>query len=418
MANDIKWFVGIDWASRKHRVCLLDGHGRVVAERDIAHDGKELSELCRWLLKKTRATAGEIGVAIETTRGPVVEVLLERGFQVYAMNPKQLDRFRDRFTVAGAKDDSRDGHALGDALRTDRHALRLLTVDDPLVIELREWSRMGNELEQERNRLTNRMREQLWRYYPQMLELTNDLGDNWFLDLWSLVPTPAVAATITETAIATLLKRHRIRRIDAAWVRLQLQHQPVTVAAGTVEAATAHIRALAARINLVNEQLKEVSRSLDGLCAKLEAGTEGPSGQRCEQRDVAILRSCPGIGPINLATLLAEAWEPLQRRDYHALRILCGVAPVTRRSGRSCRVTQRLACNNRLRNTAYHWARTAMQHDPASTQRYAEQRRRGHSHGRALRGLADRLLAMLCILLERQVLFDPMHASKRLASAA
>ena len=79
-----------------------------MAERDVRHGGTELSELCDWLLARTGAPAGTIAVAIETPRGPVVEALLERGFAVFSINPKQLDRFRDRFSVAGAKDDSRD----------------------------------------------------------------------------------------------------------------------------------------------------------------------------------------------------------------------------------------------------------------------------------------------------------------------
>ena len=65
---------------------------------------------------------------------------------------------------------------------------------------------------------------------------------------------------------------------------------------------------------------------------------------------------------------------------------------MTRRSGKSCIVLRRHACNNRLRNAVYHWARVAIQHDPISRQRYAELRSRGHSHGRALRGVGDRLL--------------------------
>src|ERR1700738_4985905 len=60
-------------------------------------------ELCDWLIARTGATPEVIGVAIEMTHGPVVEALLEHGFCVYGINPKQLDRFRDRFTVAGAK---------------------------------------------------------------------------------------------------------------------------------------------------------------------------------------------------------------------------------------------------------------------------------------------------------------------------
>jgi len=56
----------------------------------------------------TRAAATAIAVAIEVPHGPIVEARLERGFRGYAINPKQLDRFRDRFAVAGAKDDRRD----------------------------------------------------------------------------------------------------------------------------------------------------------------------------------------------------------------------------------------------------------------------------------------------------------------------
>jgi hypothetical protein len=184
MIDDVQWFVGIDWATQSHRVCLLDVEGRHVSERDFAHGGAGLSELRDWLLEKTKAAPGQIAVAIETPHGPVVETLLDHAFLVFAINPKQLDRFRDRFTVAGAKDDSRDARVLGSSLRTDRQAFRRLVVDDPVIIELREWSRMADELQRERTRLANRIRQQLWRYYPQAIELTDDVADDWFLALW------------------------------------------------------------------------------------------------------------------------------------------------------------------------------------------------------------------------------------------
>jgi len=345
-------------------------------------------------------------------------MLLERGFVVFAVNPKQLDRFRDRFTVAGAKDDRRDALVLGDALRTDRRAFRRLSVDDPVVIELREWSRIAEDLQQERTRLTNRLREQLWRYYPQALELSDDLAAEWFLALWERAPTPAKAARLSEASVARLLKAHRIRRLTAAEAVRILQQKPLTVAAGAVPAATAHIRTLAERVRLVNRQLKDAHRQLDELAAQLETPTESEPGQVPPQRDVAILRSLPGVGRINLAALLAEAWEPLRRRDYSILRVLSGVAPVTRRSGKTCIVVRRLACNTRLATAVYHWARVASQCDPASRRRYAALRQRGHSHGRALRPLGDRLLALACTLLQRQVLFDANHKNLDRAAAA
>lgn len=417
MSEEVKWFAGLDWARGQHRVCLTDDTGKPVAERDVNHDGTALAELCTWLLHRTTAPAAEIAVAIETPRGPVVETLLERGFAVFAINPKQLDRFRDRFSMAGAKDDSRDAWVLAASLRTDRNAFRPVAADDPLIIELREWSRMHEELVTERTRLANRVREQLWRYYPQAGELTNDVADNWFLDLWQLLPTPAQAARTSEKAVARILKSHRIRRLDAPAVLAVLRRPPLTVAPGATEAAVAHIRQLATRLQLINQQIKQANHRLDELCGAIERTGEAAPGQICEQRDVAILRSCPGLGRITLATLLAEAWQPVHQRDYHLLRALTGAAPVTRRSGRSCVVGRRQACNNRLRNALHHWAHVAIQLDPVSRQRYDALRQRGHGHARALRSVGDRLLFVLCTLLQRQIPFDPDHRSQPLAAA-
>src|SRR5439155_6794179 len=187
----------------------------------------------------------------------------------------------------------------------------------------------------------------------------------------------------------------RLPRFCASSNRSRCRSHP-----GWSRAASDHIRTLTVRIRLVNQQLKAAHRKLDELCAQLIPSEENEPGQRCEQRDVVILRSMPGLGRIILAALLAEVWQPLRRRDYHALRSLSGVAPVTSRSGKTCVVVRRYACNKRLANALYHWARLATQHDALSRRRYAALRQRGHSHGRALRTVADRLLSVACTLLE------------------
>jgi len=400
-----RWYAGVDWASESHQVFLTDGAGRKIGEKIFKHSGEGLAEMAAWLLSASgAASSSQIFVAIETPHGPVVETLIERGFMVHAINPKQMDRFRDRFTMAGAKDDSRDAEVMASALRTDPHCFRLLAALDPTVIELREWSRIASELGAERVRLTNRLREQLWRYYPAILEFESDLGAPWLLDLWELAPTPAKAARIREATVAKLLNRCRIRRFDAAHVLDVLRKPALQVAGGTVEAASAHIKTLIARIRLVNRQIKEANRRLDALTAKLipEAG----AGQH-KQHDVEILASLPGVGRIVLATLLAEAWDGLKRRDYAALRSLTGVAPVTKKSGKSCIVVRRQACSNRLADVMYHWARIAIQHDAPSRAKYAALRGRGHSHGRALRSVADRLLNVACAMLKNGALFNP-----------
>jgi transposase len=130
---------------------------------------------------------------------------------------------------------------------------------------------------------------------------------------------------------------------------------------------------------------------------------------------VTILRSLPGVGRIVLATLLAEASQPLRRRDYQGLRTLSGIAPVTKRSGKQIVVVMRQACQVRLRTAVYHWARVAVMQDPHTRTRYAALRKRGQPHGQALRSVANRLLAMVCAMLSSGSLFDPHRLSQRQA---
>ena len=404
----VSWFAGVDWGSEKHQVCLLDAAGKVVGEREVRHGGAGLAALCDWLVS-IAGEPGRVAVAIEVPHGPIVDALLDRGFAVHAINPKQLDRLRDRVSLAGAKDDRRDARVAAGGLRTDPHLFRPVEAGNPAVIALREWSRLAEELQQERLRLANRIRQQLWRYYPQLLELSDDVTAEWVLDLWTLAPTPTKAARLRAPTLARLLQQHRIRRVDAKRALGILRQPAITVAEGVTEAAVLHLRSLVARLRLANREFHQAERKLNELCTALREQTAAAGGVPC---DVAVLRSLPGVGPVILATLLTEAAGPISRRDYPALRTLSGVAPVTKRSGKSCIVTMRYAAQVRLRNAVFHWARVAVLNDPKCRSRYAALRGRGHSYGRALRGVADRLLGVACVLLQRQVLFDPDHGTR------
>ena len=153
---------------------------------------------------------------------------------------------------------------LASALRTDPHCLRRLEPTDPAIVELREWSRISEELTRERTRQANRMREQLWRYYPQLLAATSDdIAAPWALDLWRRLPTPAAAQRVREATLAKLLQQHRIRpRCRGADERLRAP--AVRVAPGAAEAAAAHVRLVAERLVLINRQLGHRGASSTG----------------------------------------------------------------------------------------------------------------------------------------------------------
>lgn len=405
-----QWFAGVDWASRKHDVSLTDDSGTIIGRRIFEHSGTGLGQMADWLLRETGAAAADIQVAIETPHGPVVETLLERGFSAYSINPKQLDRFRDRFTVAGAKDDSRDADVLASSLRTDAKAFRAIEPADPTIVELREWSRMADEHGRDLRRYMSRLRDQLQRYFPAFLALGGDDDAAWKLALLELATTPAMAASLPRAKVTRLLKAHHVRCHDSCAVLAILRAPAPAVSQATIAAASAHVMMLLKSIRLAVAQLKEANAMLDRLTKALAEAEESASGQTM-QRDVAVLRSSPGLGRTILATLLTEAPQAVRERDYHALRCHAGVAPVTRQSGRRRYVVRRQACNRRLRNAVYHWARKAIQHDAKSRAKYEALRARGHSWARALRGVADRLLFVACAMLEAGTLHDVNHAS-------
>jgi transposase len=204
LAHEFEFYVGIDLAAEKHQACLTNREGKVMAEFAFEHSGSGLMDLIRFLEKTTNVPAARVGIALETPRGPVIECVLERGYAVFSLNPMQLDRFRDRHTVAGAKDDRRDAFVLADSLRTDLARFRPLQLESAALIRLRELSRVEDDLKQDHNRLINQLREQLHRYFPQLLPLSSAAEEAWVWDLLERAPNPEAARQLTRSRIGQL----------------------------------------------------------------------------------------------------------------------------------------------------------------------------------------------------------------------
>jgi len=414
MSEKLSVLVGVDWAKDFHQVHVMDRERETLWKGRVEHSAPAIHRLADRLVELAEGEPSLVGVAIEIPRGALVDTLSEHGFQVFALNPKQTDRFRDRYSPAGAKDDSRDALVLADALRTDQHCFRQVRLDDPLVIQLREHVHMHEELRDQEVRLTNQLRALLHRYFPQALAHEPRGVTNWLLDLLEHASTPERARRLQKATVAKILKRNMIRRITADGVRAALREPSLHLTEGAADAASAHVRMLIPRLRLVRSQKVQVRRRLEQLLDALgqpaPEATETTSPEGREHRDAEILLSMPGVGTVVAATMLAEASWALEHRDYQALRGHAGIAPVTYASGTKSRVRMRKACNGRLRDACYHWARVASQHDPGCKAYYQRLRGRGHTHGRALRSVANRLLRILVAALKSHALFDPDHA--------
>lgn len=397
-----KFFAGVDWGRESHHVCVVDQEGSVVAEKSFRHTGAGLFEMARWMMKVSGREARDIAAAIEVNHGPVVESLLEQGFRVYSINPRQLDRFRDRFCVSGAKDDRRDAMVLASALGTDRRHFRRLEPRDPDIMILRELNRTREELVSERTRLVNRFRGLLWRYYPQFSELMGNAVKPWHLELWELVPCPDSTRRKRVSTVAHLLKRNKVRSVDARGVLKTLRCEKMDITLATTESCVWHIRSVVERMKVVDRQLVETKGSMGKVIETINSKLKTEGGPT----DIEVLRSIPGVGDVVLATLLGEAWDLVRRRDHKALRLLGGMAPVTKQSGKTRYVVRRRAVCKSLRDALHVLGAIAAIHDPVSRARYKELRARGLGHCRSVRTVCDRLLLVACAILEKGELFD------------
>ena len=409
MADEFEWFLGIDWGREAHALCLVDATGRIRATRTVAQAAVAVQEAVHWVCTQTGATPAAIAGGIETPRGALVDTVIEHGFPVLALNPKQLDRFRDRFTAAGATDDARDAQVLADALRTDRRAFRRVRPDDPRIIQLREVTRLREDLQADEQRLAKRWRDQLYRVDAPWLTISPAADEPWRWAILADAPDPASWAQLPRRRLAAVLRAQRIRRVTPDAVREAIRHPRLTVAPGVTEAVATRIAAVVPQLQGVAEQRLTAERRIDRLLERL-ATRAAADGEPREHRDVEILQSLPGVGRMVTATMLTEATGPLADREYATLRAHTGVAPVTKRSGkRACFVHMRYACTVRLRQALDHWSRTSIQHDAAARTYYDQLRTRGHSHARALRSVADRWLRILIAMLTTGQLYDPSH---------
>ena len=402
MSDPFRFYTGVDLGSTSHQGCVVDPQGQAAGERAIPHDGAGIAAWFDWLAERTGNSPGQVAIACEMPHGAIVEAALLRGYAVFAINPKQLDRFRDRFSVAGAKDDRRDALVLAQSLRTDRYAFRPLTLGDPRLLRLREISRSEDGLREDLRRTANQLWSFLQRYFPGLLTLSPGADEPWLWALLAKAPLQRKAALLRVSTLDHLLHTHHIRRVSGAQLAELLRKPPLVLAPGAAEAMAEQVLLLVPRLQLLHRQHALLVRSSEALIEELSAD-ENYSGHR----DVQILRSLPGVGRVFIATVLSEAPEGLAHRDYRVLRALAGVAPVTAQSGKTRLVSIRHACHPRIRHAVYHSASSYAHLDPRARQLYVQMRARGLTHARAVRGIADRFLALLFTLLRSGECYAP-----------
>jgi transposase len=380
-------------------VCRIDGEDEP-KQRSFPHTSEGLNALVAYVVEGDIAPE-QVLIAIEMNHGAVVEALLAKALPVYSINPKLLDRLRDRFSPAGAKDDRRDAFVLASCVESDAHAFRRIEPGNEENLRLQAATRLRGDLKAQFGADANRLWSELRDYRPGLLALCPGADEPW---LWALIdkaPSPSQGAKLTRASIGAVLKRHRIRRLTIDDVQAVLRKDVLSLRPVYIESHVARVLVLTAKLKLAQSQIDKIEKEI-----KTELAERVQSEEKTKRRDLTILLSLPGFGPLTTATALGESGDAFERRDYNALRSICGAAPVTKQSGGSRFVVMRQFCQPRLRVALHIAALQAIRIDPKFHDLYVRARARGHTVGRAIRNIVDRLLFLAVQLLKKNELYD------------
>jgi transposase len=392
-----RYYMGVDWADQFHQVWVSDPDGKKVMEKKIVESVEGLAEFGRWL-DESRAQQIELWAAIEKPHGRIVDFLLDHGVVVYAVNPKALDRARDRFRMSQSKSDSFDAYVLAEFLRTDHGHLRALEPNSIPAQELKLLTRDQHRVVRQKTRLLNQLTVTLKEYYPRPLEVFNDLETNLALDFLKQYPTPQAVSKLTRRQWNRFAKRdHHLgeQHCKELWEKLNQPQLPVPE--HVVRAKAQLLQALLAQLKPLREAVESYNERIKSFFASMPAAE--------------LVKGLPGAktGTI-VATLWAELGDANGRwESFRHLQAEAGVVPVTKASGKSRTVQFRFSCNKLMRYAAYWLVFVSLNQSEWANHYYRNQRAKGHSHHQALRALGAKWLKIIFVMCRDHKPYDETY---------
>lgn len=380
--TDFKATIGLDWADRKHDLWVRPADGSKPRHLQLEQTPEAIHE---WIAQlRQRFPEGQVAVAIETSRGPVLSALRAYDFIViFAINPKGLKDYRAAFCVSGAKNDRTDAQLLEEMLRLHADKLRAIPPDTELTRKLGGFTQARRAVVDQRTRLINQTHATLKTYYPLAeailgSELNTPMAAQ-FLARWP--DLQSLQAAQPET-LRRFFHQHNCRSSRKVQERLQAirNAQPLTTDPAIIEPARALVSAWAAVLRCLHKSIAALDQQIQ------QAMDQHP--------DAALFRSLPGAGPA-LAPRLLVAFGSQRDRFQSAQEVaqFYGIAPVLIQSGNSHLVRLRHRCPKFGRQTFHENAACAAKSEAWAKSYYRHHRQKhDDKHHQACRALAYKLI--------------------------
>jgi transposase len=385
--------VGIDQSQKKHDVCLMNEIGDLLACFGIPHDARGFQRLHEER-QRLQVSPRNCLVALESGYSLLVDYLLDQHYQVHIIPGKAVDRYRDRHRQSRSASDKSDAVVLAHILRTDHHLYTSWHADQPLTRQICSLVKLVHDLKHSVVQFTNRLRNLLWRYYPQAAELFSDLDLPISLHFIQTYPTPQQTKQLTQAQFAAFCREHHYYRSDLITRRYGQLLNAQTFAYSQVAAAYASQAQTLARVTLdLVQERDQAQKQLTQVFA--------------QHPDHFIFEPLPGAGEFLAPALLSKFRDCRARFPTAAVaQAIAGTSPVTIQSGKRRRVRFRRACDKNFRYYATQFAKCSVQESAWAAAYFETVRPRCEKASHAYRCLANRWLAIIWRLWTDRVEYD------------
>ena len=385
-------YLGIDWATDKHDLCLMAEDGVVLSQFEIRHDMAGFNNLHQIL-----QALPDVRINIERADGLLVDWLVQQDYDLYITPPHILAHRRP----TRVKDDKGDAFLLAYLLRLQDPDCRRYNRQSQIVTHLKQLARAYDRALAEQRRLSNQLIYNLRQYYPVALTLFTQAHSLISLAFLEQHPTPQDADPITYHDLEQFLRGQRyshMKRLDLLYQRLRVPMPRASVQTGYVE----HVKMLIPLLRMLHHQKQALIKAMTKVFRS--------------HPEAEWWLTFPGTkGPLTPARLLAWIGDDRSRFPTAAsLQAVAGTVPVTRRSGKTKVVEFRTGCSHPLRSVADDLARQSCRHSGWAQAYFQQQLDKGHSAARAYRALANRWMKIVWTLWQRREVYDEArHVANR-----
>jgi transposase len=390
------YYLGLDWADEIHAIWVVDEKGSKVWAGKVKQTPEDLAEFGRRLYE-WQSNGITVWAALEKPEGRIVDFLLNHTVSVYPLNPKAVDRARDRFRASSSKSDPFDARVIADFLRTDHGRLHPLLPNSPASQELKLLTSDYQRFVRQRTRLINQLTATLKEFNPRILEMFPDLNSPSTLDFLASYPAPVNLTNLTAPALRRFAREHRLHKETETRLWEQAKAPQLVIPPHVVRAKGRLVQALVAELRVVTKAVADYQSEIERFFASMPAAE--------------IAKTLPASkSGVTVPTIWAEIGDVKERwESFRHLQAQAGTVPVTVSSGKHRESNFRFACNKRLRHALNQYSFVSLHQSEWALNYYNQQKERGHSHYEALRALSAKWLKIIFVIWSREVPYSEEH---------